>query len=54
MGVEDQDSLGKVATVWKFHVPTNTYFIYELKDSVVARRLLGYWRKERLKGVLVQ
>lgn len=52
MGVEEQDSLGKVATVWKFNVPTNTFFVYELRDSVVARRLMGYWRKERLKGVL--
>jgi hypothetical protein len=53
MGIENQDSLGRVAAVWKFNIPTNTFFVYELRDSLVARQLMGYWRKERLKGVLV-
>jgi hypothetical protein len=53
MGVQDYgDSLGKVATVWKFNIPTNTYFLYEWRDSSAARRLMGYWRKERMKDVL--
>jgi len=51
MGIEDYDSLGKVAAVWKYHIPTSTFSLYELKDSVAARRLMGYWRRERLKGV---
>lgn len=54
MGIEEQDSVGRVAAIWKFNIPTNTYFIYELRDSAVARQLMGYWRKERLKGILIQ
>ncbi len=53
MGIEDYDSLGKVAAVWKYNIPTNSYYLYELKDSVAARRLMGYWRRERLKGVVM-
>jgi hypothetical protein len=53
MGIQDYgDSLGKVAAVWKFNIPTNTYFLYEWRDSSAARRLMGYWRKERMKDVL--
>lgn len=54
IGVEDSgDSTGKVAAVWKINIPTKSYYLYTLKDSVTARRLIGYWRKERLKGVMV-
>jgi hypothetical protein len=53
MGIEDQDSVGRVAAIWKFNIPTSTYFVYELRDSLVARQLTGYWRKERLKGILI-
>lgn len=53
MGIEQDDSLGKIAAVWKFHLPTSTFTLYELKDSVAARQLMGYWRKERLKGVVM-
>jgi hypothetical protein len=54
MGIEDLDSVGRVAAIWKFNIPTNTYFVYELRDSAVARQLMGYWRKERLKGILIE
>ena len=53
MGIENQDSVGRVAAIWKFNIPTNTFFVYELRDSTVARRLTGYWRKERLKGIMI-
>lgn len=54
IGVEDNgDSLGKVAAVWKINIPTKSYSLYTLKDSVTAKRLIGYWRRERLKGVVM-
>jgi hypothetical protein len=54
IGVEDSgDSTGKVAAVWKINIPSKSYYLYTLRDSVTARRLIGYWRKERLKGVMV-
>lgn len=51
MGTEEREKIGKVATVWKYNIPTNSFYQYELQDSVVARRLVGYWRRERLKEV---
>lgn len=53
MGIEDYDSLGKAAAVWKINIPTSTFTLYELKDSTAARQLMGYWRRERLKGVVM-
>ena len=52
MGVQDYgDSLGKTAAVWKFNVPTQTFTLYEVHDATMAQQLMGYWRKERLKGI---
>ena len=51
MGTEEREKVGKVAAVWKYNIPTNSFYQYELQDSVVARRLVGYWRRERLKEV---
>lgn len=52
MGIQDYgDSLGKTAAVWKFNVPTQTFTLYELHNSAMAQQLMGYWRKERLKGL---
>jgi hypothetical protein len=52
MGVQDYgDSLGKTAAVWKFNIPTQTFTLYEVRDSAMAQHLMGYWRKERLKGI---
>jgi hypothetical protein len=53
MGVQDYgDSLGKTAAVWRYHIPTQQYTLYEQRDTAVARELMGYWKRERLKGVL--
>jgi hypothetical protein len=60
MGVQDanNDSTAKngskTAAVWRFNVPTKTFYLYELHDSGTAKQIMGYWRKERLKGVLTQ
>jgi hypothetical protein len=51
MGTEEREKIGKVAAIWKFNIPTNSFYQYELQDSAIARRLVGYWRRERLKEV---
>lgn len=54
IGVDESiDNSSKVASVWKVNIPTNSFYQYELKDSVAARKILGTWRKERLKGVVM-
>lgn len=45
--ISDSDSL--TAYIYKIHVPTNTYTLYELSDTAKAVDLMGSWRKERLK-----
>ena len=55
MGIQDNGHKGKAATVWKYNVPTKTFFLYELRDSVTAVQLImGNWRDERLKGIVHQ
>jgi hypothetical protein len=53
MGIKEHDST-KTAAVWRFNVPTNTFYLYELHDAGAAKKIMGYYRKERLKGVLQQ
>lgn len=54
MGVQENEKGARVATLWRFHVPTKTYYLYEIPDTAVAGPLMGYWRTERLKNVIVQ
>lgn len=54
MGVQENERRERVATLWKFHVPTKTYYLYEIPDTSVAGSLMGYWRSERLKNVIEQ
>ncbi|HRE52828.1 MAG TPA: hypothetical protein PK339_15500 [Flavitalea sp.] len=37
--------------IWKYHLPTSTFYLYESPDSVDVETQLDSWRKERLKGV---
>jgi hypothetical protein len=53
MGVQQYNSV-KTAAVWRFNVPTKTFYLYELHDGAAAREIMGYWKKERLKGVVVK
>jgi len=53
MGIRQSDST-KSAAVWRFNVPTNTFYLYELHDGEAAKKIMGYWRKERLKDVIQQ
>jgi hypothetical protein len=52
MGVQNYTEKNARVTVWKYNVPSNTFFIYEWNDDATAKQLLGYWRKERLKGIV--
>lgn len=58
MGVQDGSDTAaapgssKTAAVWRFNVPTNTFYLYELHDAVTAKQIMGYWRKERLKAIM--
>src|SRR5262249_42765844 len=61
MGVQDADSTqqgstgkttGKTAAVWRYNVPTKTFYLYELHNDTTAKQIMGYWRKERLKDVM--
>jgi hypothetical protein len=55
VGVQDNaTATSKVIVVWKYHLPTNTYFLYESSDAVSADTILQNWRRQRLKGVEVQ
>jgi hypothetical protein len=54
MGVQDNGEGGKTASLWRYHVPTHTFYLYEIPDTAVAAPLIGYWRKERLKHVIIQ
>lgn len=54
MGVQENEKEEKKATLWRYHMPTQTYYLYELPDTAAARPLVGYWRKERLKQVEIK
>ncbi len=55
LGVQDGEAdAGKLLSVWKFHLPTKTWYLYQLADPSLAAQLAGQWRKERLKNVLIK
>lgn len=54
LGVHESAEAGKAVSVWKYHLPTKTWSLYELSDPSMASQLTGQWRKERLKGVLIK
>lgn len=54
IGFEEAGSEHKKAVIWRYHLPTSTYFQYELPDPEAASQLMGQWRKERLKGVILK
>lgn len=51
---ENATATGKTPVVWKYHVPTNTFFLYEMPEATSAEKLMGDWRKERLKNVRLE
>ena len=42
------------ASVIKYSIPSKTYQVYETADPSIVNNLKGYWRKERLKGVIMR
>jgi hypothetical protein len=54
-GFQETGNAGnKVPVIWRYHLPTTTYYIYEMPDPAVAKQLMGQWRKERLKGLTIK
>jgi hypothetical protein len=51
---ETGDTGNKLPIIWRFHLPTTTFYIYEMPDPAVAKQLMGQWRKERLKGLTIK
>ncbi|MDF2190946.1 hypothetical protein [Paraflavitalea sp. CAU 1676] len=54
MGRQENEHGKQVPTLWRFHVPTHTYFIYELPDPSLAGPMAEYWKTERLKLVKIK
>lgn len=54
MGVQENEKGGKMPTLWRFHLPTKTFYLYEIPDTTLAGSLMGYWKTERLKNVTIQ
>lgn len=51
---ETGEAGNKLPVIWRFHLPTTTYYIYEMPDPAIAKQLMGQWRKERLKGLTIK
>lgn len=55
VGIQDNASAdAKTAVLWKYHLPTKTFFLYELQDGANTEKILNQWRKERLKNVKIR
>lgn len=54
IGVQENERGERVPTVWRFELPTKTYYIYELPDPSLAGSLSDYWKTERLKQVKIR
>ncbi len=48
---EAEGSENRIPVLWRLHVPTNTFYQYEMPDAAVAKQLMGEWRKERLSKI---
>lgn len=49
VGYHEKDTTkSKKAVVWRYHVPTKTFHVYESADTSITGQMLR-WRKERLK-----
>lgn len=43
----------KAAVIWRYHIPTKTFHVYESSDTSIAG-LLSNWRKERFRQLMLQ
>ncbi|MEP7257154.1 MAG: hypothetical protein ABI687_02175 [Flavitalea sp.] len=55
IGFQDApDETSQVPLIWKYHLPTHTFYLYQSTDTVGVQQKMNSWRKERLKGVIIQ
>lgn len=49
IGYHEKDtSKTRTPVIWRYHVPTKTFHVYESSDTSISRKLIN-WRRERLK-----
>jgi hypothetical protein len=48
IGYHETESKLKAATIWRYHIPTKTFHVYESSDPSIAAQL-AKWRTERLR-----
>ena len=48
------DGETNVPVVFKYHIPTRTFFLYELQDTTNAASIMKDWRQQRLKNVTIR
>jgi len=48
------DGVTNVPVVFKYHIPTRTFFLYELQDTTNAASIMKDWRQQRLKNVTIR
>lgn len=51
--LEAGTNVGKRVSLWKFNLPSRTFYLYELPDSTAAGHLKSYWKKERFRDVIM-
>lgn len=53
IGYREKDTTKlKTAVIWRYHIPTKTFHVYESSDPAIASQL-PKWRKERLRQSLL-
>jgi hypothetical protein len=50
IGYHETGAKLKTPTIWRYHVPTKTFHIYESSDHSIAAQLAN-WRKERFRQI---
>lgn len=48
------DGSTTVPVIFKYHIPTRTFFLYELQDTTNALSIMKEWRMQRLKNVAIR
>jgi hypothetical protein len=51
---EGSDGSSSVPVIFKYHIPTRTFFLYETQDTLNATAIMRAWRDQRLKNVAIR
>jgi len=51
---EGSDGSSSVPVIFKYHIPTRTFFLYETQDTLNATAIMRAWRNQRLKNVAIR